>query len=526
MALKFFTGMGEMPGFIERVFQHLARHLPDEYIVVDQGFSGSVSFRDGTDDYLEYGVLVLGPGMATLLQVAAYGDLIRLDGKGDHLVLKTLDRTGAENTRPIKPLAADDSRIIALSDIIEWVAHADDVFPTDLCDFFDKLRTGQATVLSYATRDWDRSAAQRLGYERLLTLRQTVNWLGEMSNSIIYSDCQWTEERVRALSEAIFGPMSEDKWEWSWSRLENQKTSRSRRGSESITDEDLSEEVSDEFPFPLAYSFYSFRATNPQAFYSENLRYAENFLAYLGCLGIVLAQETDPSLNLQQDLDSLDLVRCFEGGISTGHWVKIIRETSRALLKYEAPDIPVSEFPHFWWKPGRRPRPTSAAKAANEIPKIRNDFHHGPGPRTLEEFEESVAELRQQIFTILRHLRFLTRYPLWYTLDCALQRGSALHKVTYRPCMGSHPVFQRDKAEIESELYREVIYLRTDDELIDLTPWIVRRNCPECGAPSMFFVDEINKSKQEIYYKSFERGHSLTEKKEEYWDEMAPALDL
>jgi hypothetical protein len=73
-------------------------------------------------------------------------------------------------------------------------------------------------------------------------------------------------------------------------------------------------------------------------------------------------------------------------------------------------------------------------------------------------------------------------------------------------------------------LYRNSVYLRTPGHMVDLTPWIVMRTCPTCKSQAMFFVERIDADKEEITYKSFNRGH--TDETSDYWELIASQLAI
>ncbi len=535
MALALRMSMGEMWKPVEMTFLALVRELPDEYIVVDQSYSGAQTFaRDGGKCCLEWGVLVLGPGMAALIHIATYGDFVSLEDKGEDYVLTYLDEDGrqqvhnSEEQRKLWPFMesiADATPSVSLEDVIRAIARAEEYSPEDTRRFFANLSVGRATVLPYARHGWDPAVGERLGYDHLYTMDRLTAWLREMSDSTAFQGREWDEARVWTLMDVL--GVNQKTWDGCWEEMEEQKRARALAEQDTgvISDQALREEVSQAFPFPLADSFRVVATPQePRIDYPEKLRCAENFLAYLGSLGVALTQAASLSLKPGQDL-KVNLVECWQGGVSAGHWIGIIRETTRALHRLSDPDrVPIPEFPSLWWKPGRKLRQTHIAETLEQLVKLRNDFHHNRGPRTPEGFEEAAEDIQHILLEVLRNSRFLTRYPLWYVTDCEAQRRSLLFRVTYKLCMGDHPRFAQHEAQHDRSLVRRCVYLWSDGRLFDLTPWIVLRVCPTCGDEAMFFVDSVDKKKETITYKSFERGH--TDQCTEYWEDIARPLGL
>jgi len=528
-------GMGEMWQPVKMTFLALIRKLPDEYIVVDRGYSGAQTFvRDGGECCLEWGTLVLGPGMAALIHVAMYGDFVSLEDKGKDYVLTYLDEDGCQQVHdseeqrklwPFMESVADATPSVSLEDIIRAIARAEEHFPEDIRRFFANLSVGRATVLPYARYEWDPAVSERLGYDHLYTMDRLTAWLREMSDSTVFQGREWDEARVRTLMDVL--GVNQKTWEWCWEKVEEQMRVRALAEQDTgvIPDQALREKVSQFFPFPLADSFRVVATPQePSIDYFEKLRCAENFLAYLGSLGVALAQAAGLSLKPEGGLN-VDLVRCWTGGISAGQWTQIVRETTRALRSLDDPDgVPIPEFSSLWWKARGKSRQTRTAEILEGLVKLRNDYHHHRGPRTPEGVEEAAADIQHNLLEVLRNSRFLTRYPLWYVTDCEAQRRTSQFKVTYKLCMGERSRFAQREAQHDRFLVRRCVYLRSGGRLFDLTPWIVLRVCRKCEAEAMFFVDSVDRGKEIITYKSFERGH--TDRCTEYWEDIARPLGL
>ena len=505
---------------VESVFLALVRELPDDYIVVDQGGTGAVAFvRDEVECCLDWGVLVLGPGMVALIHVNDWADFIDLKEEGKNKTLTYLDDSGQERSVTCRP-SADAPGDIGLEDVIEFILRSDNSLSPADRRFFANLQVEWATALPYAYAEWDPAIGKLFGCERMFIIAQIVAWLREMSDAAVFQDSRWNESRVRTFLDVIQGGISQRPWESIWAPVKRQiETQRE------IPEAALREEVSQAFPFPLAYAFRVVATPQePRIDYSEKLRCAENFLAYLGSLGVALAQAAGLRLKPEGGLN-VDLVRCWTGGISAGQWTQIVRETTRALRSLDDPDgVPIPEFSSLWWKAGRKFRQTRTAEILKGLVKLRNDFHHNRGPKTPERFEEAAADIQHKLLEVLRNSRFLTRYPLWYVTDCEAQRRSSQFKVTYNLCMGDHPRFAQREAQHDRSLVRRCVYLRSGGRLFDLTPWIVLRVCRTCGDETMFFVDSVDRGKETITYKSFERGHA--DPCTEYWEDIARPLGL
>jgi hypothetical protein len=512
MALPLYVGGWETERWIEKVFDFLVENLPDHYIVTDQGGTGEeVRFASGPDDYVEYGSIVLAPGIAAQIQICPVGDLLSVDESDQSEVrIEHFGEGGPEEMSLSREPRAYTA--LHLEDVVDWLAESEDVVDSETSEFFSKVRVVETTVLSHATSEWPELAAKAMGFQRHHTRYSVVDWLQQLEDSVVFPDSGWTEDRVRALFLALGDPLRG--WDRTWSALERRKDARAKQ-VQTLPEKELRELISERYPFPLAFSLRTFE-TEPG--YPKKLHCAENVLAYLGTLGIALARDAGLSLSSEDGLGK-HLKGCWSRGVSAGHWVRILRETARSLRASDGPGR-LPEFPSVYWR--RSGGESGLGKVLKDIPRIRNDFHHS---RTSpNEYEEAGAELHEKLMTLYAGLRFLATYPLWYVTDCAKRRGSPLWQVTYKLCAGDNAQFRTLDAEVAEYLYRDSVYLKTPGHLVDLTPWIVMRTCPKCGSQAMFFVEKIDPKDEEVTYKSFNRGH--IDQTDQYWAETSSQLGL
>lgn len=509
------------PGWLQIVLDHLVTELPTDYIVVGQGLAGTVDMLDDPDRYLEWGALVLGPGVAAQIQVAPWGDLVDCDeSESGKLTLTTVSPEG-EKRVALQTQPQRDEHLVDLSELMDAVASADRLFPQEARDFFSKVQVGNATVMTYATDRWDESVTERLkGIENLHTKASVVDWLRSLRNSTVFQAPEWSEDRVRALVGAILGPMSDDRWDRRWRKLEQQRQSALHVPTR-LSEGQLIQEISERYPFPLAFSL---RRLDARRYDREKFRCAENVLAFLASFGLVLAEHCGLSLRAGEDLRNLDLITCWSRGISIGHWRDIVRETTLGLIRLRDDGNPVPEFPYFYWERRRGKHPSAIADLIDELPQIRNKFAHGGHPNSTSARAAVMAELRDKTLAILRSVRFLTDYPLWYVERAARQRGEPLIQVTYRSCVGDNPEFEIRQGQCEQLPYEKTMYLRAHEVIVDLTPWVVLRTCPTCGADAVFFLERVDRRKRKLTYKSFNRGHQ--EEPDEYWGMVSQRLGL
>jgi hypothetical protein len=395
-------GIGEMVYPVQMVFDFLLHELPDNYIVVDQTLSGcEVSFATGPDDYVEYDLLVLAPGLAAQVYVVDYGDLLRFDDSDSFKAeVEYLDR-GFPTIRAVRREEALYWGL-GLEIVVRWIAQAGDALDPGVREFFSRLKVVKTTVLSQATSEWDEMAARAMCIWPHHTRHSVVEWLQQVDDSVVFPECEWTEQKVRALVETIDSRF--DWWDQALGALTRVRESLSRR-TQTPSEAQLAKLISERYPFPLSFSMRRFE-TEPG--YPEKLRCAENVLAYLGSLGIALALDAGFSLSSDEGLGKY-LKHCWRKGVSAGHWVRILRETTRFLRQADGQKS-APEFPSVYCKPSGKE--SDLGRLLKAIPRIRNDFTHHRYPTSSDEYEEAAGKLREKLMTIYAGLRFLDAYPL------------------------------------------------------------------------------------------------------------------
>ncbi len=94
--------------------------------------------------------------------------------------------------------------------------------------------------------------------------------------------------------------------------------------------DELQRRVSASYPSALAHGFKALMSVeDPRDLYREQLRFAENILAYLASVSLSLLREED------RKEAGLDLKKYWSGGISPGDWREIVRRCSKVFAGYK-----------------------------------------------------------------------------------------------------------------------------------------------------------------------------------------------
>ncbi len=221
--------------------------------------------------------------------------------------------------------------------------------------------------------------------------------------------------------------------------------------------DDLERRISTSYPHPLAHGFRSLMGEGrPAELYQEQLRFAENMLAFLASVSLALLREED------REETELDLKKKWSGGISPGDWKDIVQRCSKVFADYQ--DIPLAKVIH-----GLKIGSEKKGFGGDVIWLIRakNDFKHDRGPTEPEEMTRASEEAQERLRRCLEALSFLDDHP---------------------------PAAPRDQQTSENG---------------SLYPFVISSTCPRCDVVETYFVDAWDRKKNVARMKSFEKGHTF-----------------
>ena len=256
--------------------------------------------------------------------------------------------------------------------------------------------------------------------------------------------------------------------------------------------------ISESYPLPLAYTWSLLAGLwDPRERYREQLRHAENMLAFLGSVSLALLDEGDYKES------KIDLEEAWQGGISFGVW-KLIVQLSSKSLQYK--DDPLASAIHAL-NIGSEKKSFGADVAA--LISARNDFHHGRGPLTEEEIAIASNEAQERLQRCMEVLAFLTRYPIRLVQDFDVDRRSAAILLKCLRLMGDGPGFPQERVEFPRALPRGDLLMDLGSQnWLPLYPFVTASNCSRCRYRETFFIDQWKVRKGTVLMKSFERGHT------------------
>ena len=265
--------------------------------------------------------------------------------------------------------------------------------------------------------------------------------------------------------------------------------------------DELERRISTSYPFPLASGFRSLtRIVDPRDLYREQLRFAENILAFLASVSLALLREEDRAKA------GIDLRRLWSGGISPGDWKEITQRCSKVFAGYR--DVPLASTIQRL-KIGSEQK--GFGRDIIELIRAKNDYKHDRGPFGLENIESASNEAQEKLRRCMEALAFFTDYPIRRVEDFEVNGsgdGFSLNCLRY---MGDGPSFPREEVVLHERPRKGGLYLDLGDKnRVTLYPFILPMTCSRCEVEEVYFIDAWDPKKNTAQLKSFERGRTVS----------------
>ncbi len=257
------------------------------------------------------------------------------------------------------------------------------------------------------------------------------------------------------------------------------------------------------YPFLIAYPYHLLRSViDIPSLQREQLRVAENLLAYLASLALCVVPEASRS-ELGADLKS-----SFEGGVSPGDWQQIAQKSIRLAALRSDSDLAL-ELDRLRVGSSK----SGMGKSVQILVKAKNDFKHDRAPTSGPAQTKSCDEVEIALRTCYEQLSFLTRFRHSLIVDVDAVRGNRTRlRLTGLSLVGSHPGHPR--VDFESDVHvpkNDVCVHMTNGQVMSLYPFITSRTCPTCAMRENYFIDRWDYQRGIVTLKSFERGHTVVD---------------
>lgn len=258
-------------------------------------------------------------------------------------------------------------------------------------------------------------------------------------------------------------------------------------------------EIAKSFPFPIAFGYRLLEGiVNPTDLYREQLRVAENLLAFLASVSLALVPEQD---RVTTGINPHDYWRA---GASPGDWKDIVARCSKVFGRYR--DQPLTTAIHRL-NIGSDQKGFGADVAM--LIRAKNDFKHDRGPFTEEDIIRATVETQGALQRCVRALLFFTEYPIRQVFEINVNRRGDSFYVKCLRYTGDHPGLPQEEIVLPNPVHKGDLYIDIGDQhWVSLFPFITARNCPRCKQRETYFIDKWDTRRNIVYVKSFERGHS------------------
>ncbi len=271
--------------------------------------------------------------------------------------------------------------------------------------------------------------------------------------------------------------------------------------------EDLNFQLRNYFPFPVVYAYRLLDAIpENSARYREQMRVAENLLAFLAAMGLSLAKYLGLLENTTiEALKRESLEQAWQKGISPGDLQQQVYACAR-LMRDHSQWPAINSFAAVWFKGKKN---AEFYTNTTTLVRLKNDYKHDRGPKTPEEYEEAIEQVHVLLRDCLSQLRFLTQYPLHLVENLDFDHWTSTYTVTTLAYVGDHPGMQQIITQgFARPLTKGWLYMALDRETwIPLHPLVSVQYCPHCKMRETYFVDLWDGPGKPAQLKSFERGH-------------------
>lgn len=333
-----------------------------------------------------------------------------------------------------------------------------------------------------------------------LVPRDVVVTLGESLEAV--DSLQSALDSLEAARRSLFAAENEEQFRAGVQALRERTTSQI--ASLELA-EDLNFRIRNFYPYPIAYGYrVAAAAASDMETFREQLRFAENVLAFLATLSLGLI-EVDDRASLH-----VDLLRVWQGGISPGTWRDIMVKANAVLTAYSASPIAQSVVR---LRPHTDRRGTFGGAAHKLIGRL-NDWKHNRIEADDETIRGLVKDNKSELETMVSALGFLCDYKLRRVDETDASRDGTSLTVGSTLLRGDHPALAREvvevgASEVGAALHRGDVYVVLDSgEWRSLYPFMQMIRCSRCHTPEVYFIDRATRDFSSVTLKSFERGHS------------------
>ncbi|CAA9390172.1 MAG: hypothetical protein AVDCRST_MAG22-530 [uncultured Rubrobacteraceae bacterium] len=188
-------------------------------------------------------------------------------------------------------------------------------------------------------------------------------------------------------------------------------------------------QISNAYPYPIAYGYRLLNSyAGPWERYLEQLRVAENMLAFLASLSLSILQKEDLAAA------GIDIGKLWEGGVAFGSWKRVIEKCAGVFESYRNHPL-ASALAGLDIASGKR----GFGADVNALISARNNLGHGREAFAEVAIRRASNEAQERLHRCMEALAFLIAFPIYQVQDMDLNDDGIrldLKCLLYR---GDHP---------------------------------------------------------------------------------------
>jgi type I restriction-modification system DNA methylase subunit len=282
----------------------------------------------------------------------------------------------------------------------------------------------------------------------------------------------------------------------------------------------ISYKVSNQYPYPLAYAYRNMYADREwSATYENQMKFGELVLSFMVSVGLGLLTHHQKDYQLNMTDLSIDLLDALKGGISPGHWQKLLH--SICLLLRNIPSCPLSKQLSACWFSGRGKKLSDFGRQTMPefICKL-NDKKHWRGPSGSHASKAAVEAYRQNIDKALLDIEFFSGWDFFINDKLDYVSNASMFTCSVTVLRGDHPCFEQTDILSDTPLSVGDIYCKIDECVISMSPFLASLFNSNTQRTEIFSLDKKNKNGTYMM-KSFDSGQSIQTN-----DDLTAKIDL
>jgi len=246
------------------------------------------------------------------------------------------------------------------------------------------------------------------------------------------------------------------------------------------------------YPLPLAFAWRKLSVLHsPTEKYPQIINAIERTLAFMSCYLIADLKKGNAQVHALLSI----LAKMSGHGATAGEWFALLCDCpqNREAVIPELNRL-LRDKKGIW------------KKDLIEYLGMRNDLAHARGPSTLPHFKLLNKKAESILEGLYAKLTFLLDYPLIQIDACHYDSLRRVHIIRYRNLTGDHNIIKTREREVPTHVAEGLHFQAPDKRYHLISPWLVFRECDDCGQWEVAHPEREAKGKG-MLYKGIWSGH-------------------